>query len=68
MATIAADAATLGGLKQSTVTKLIGIANGTVTIESGTKEGALIETNEELSFLTAAVNALQKSNKYPEQA
>jgi hypothetical protein len=69
MATIAANATTLGTLKDTTVDRLIGIANGTVTLAAGaTKEGALIETNEELSFLTACVNALNKANKYAEQA
>jgi hypothetical protein len=68
MATITADATTLSELKQTAVTNLVAVANGTTTLGQATKEAALILCNEELNFITSAINALMKSNKYPEQA
>jgi hypothetical protein len=68
MATITGDATTLSELKATAVANLVAVANGTTTLGQATKEAALILCNEELNFITSAINALMKSNKYPEQA
>jgi hypothetical protein len=68
MATIQANATVMGDAKDTAITRVVNAAAAASANEAGGNASILITANSELSYITAAENALNKGNKSIEQA